>query len=167
MKPKTRLLAGPQQRKPQRLVPNQNRKAQRPNRAAPNRSLEKSKRVSEEEFSICWKMSNCPTAWSSMFRSTSGQSPSLNQLVAHRSSCSNFYRAFEILPPKQDDSDHQLFLARDMRVISIGQIQNSLQESHVGQANHESPEFTVFPTVFWTSATMEGDSSQPFNLGWI
>src|SRR5712692_9195118 len=67
MKQKEKLLARHLQRKPKRPAP-------KPNWPVPKPSREKLRRDSEVEFFICWKMWSCPTAWSSMFRSTCAQS---------------------------------------------------------------------------------------------
>src|SRR5947207_12619486 len=70
MKRKERRPARRPQRRPKRPAPKPNRPAPNPHRPAPNPNLEKSKRVSAAEFCISWKMSNCPTGWSSMSRFT-------------------------------------------------------------------------------------------------
>ncbi len=64
---KTRLLARPQQRKLRRLLLKPNRSAPNRNPLAPNQSPARFKHVSAAAFSIYWKTSSCPTAWSSTF----------------------------------------------------------------------------------------------------
>ena len=85
---KERRPARQQQRRSKRPASKPNRPAPNPHHPAPNPNLEKSKRVSAAEFCISWKMSNCPTGWSSMSRFTCAPNLQLSSGAPHSSATS-------------------------------------------------------------------------------